>query len=477
MVTPLSPAARRQIIAFDPADPDAVSVTAFCKSMKISRRSFYTIRARHMEESQGALHPRSSAPHNTQRKYDETVTRVLLEARADLKSDGWDYGPMSIRFEIAVNERVGPPIPSVSTIARLLRAAGAVEANPKKRPKSSYIRFQRDQAMAMWQIDAFEYRLHDRAKTKVTIYQVIDDATRKDVGTAVFADHENSVDAMAVMKACIGAFGAPHEVLSDNQAAFNQLRQGRVGPMEQYLASQGTLAISGRQYHPQTQGKNERSHRTLHRYLEAHQPTSLEAVHERIAVYREHYNHRRPHQSLPPRTTPQQTWELIDHAAPKPPLDPAVLEHKAAEYRKRRLRLNQILRQAESPPRAKWLEAARPSQEEPVEASGPQLITVTRDNPAVFFQGYRIGPPAKFANRQYYRTVSDDQLAYWCAEEGELVVAIPLPIVAFSGAKRYLNSYNIQGAWLNEPTPNWIKKHREATQKFQQTEPIKEPTQ
>src|SRR5699024_11742409 len=87
MVTPLSPAARRQIIAFDPADPDAVSVTAFCKSMKISRRSFYTIRARHMEESQGALHPRSSAPHNTQRKYDETVTRVLLEARADLKSD------------------------------------------------------------------------------------------------------------------------------------------------------------------------------------------------------------------------------------------------------------------------------------------------------------------------------------------------------------------------------------------------------
>src|SRR5699024_3868602 len=114
MVTPLSPTAGRQMIAFDSADPDAVSVTAVCKSMKISRSCFDTIRARHMEESQGALHTRSSAPHNTQRKYDETVTRVLLEARADLKSDGWDYGPMSIRFEIAVNERVGPPIPSVS---------------------------------------------------------------------------------------------------------------------------------------------------------------------------------------------------------------------------------------------------------------------------------------------------------------------------------------------------------------------------
>ncbi|OAV62447.1 helix-turn-helix domain-containing protein [Enteractinococcus helveticum] len=145
MVTPLSPAVRRKIIAFDPADPDAVTVSEFCKTLKISRRSFYTIRTRYAEESQAALHPRSSAPHTTQRVYDESVTRVLLAARADLKSRGWDYGPMSIRFEIAIEQLLDPPIPSVSTIARLLRAAGAVEANPKKRPKSSYVRFQRDQ--------------------------------------------------------------------------------------------------------------------------------------------------------------------------------------------------------------------------------------------------------------------------------------------------------------------------------------------
>src|SRR5699024_5161472 len=139
MVTPLSPAARRQIIAFDPADPDAVSVTAFCKSMKISRRSFYTIRARHMEESQRALHPRSSAPHNTQRKYDETVTRVLLEARAYLHSHRCDDGSMSIRFESAVKESVGVLIPLVTTIDRLLRDFIAVKVNRKKRPKTSYI--------------------------------------------------------------------------------------------------------------------------------------------------------------------------------------------------------------------------------------------------------------------------------------------------------------------------------------------------
>lgn len=97
---------------------------------------------------------------------------------------------MSIRFESAIEQLLDPPIPSVSTIARLLRAAGAVEATPKKRPKSSYVRFQRDQAMALWQDDAFEYKLFDQSRSTVTIYQVLDDATRKEMGTTAFVDHD-----------------------------------------------------------------------------------------------------------------------------------------------------------------------------------------------------------------------------------------------------------------------------------------------
>lgn len=384
MVTPLSQAVRQKIITFDPANPDAVKVSEFCTSLKISRRSFYTIRQRYAEESRAALHPRSSAPHRTQRVYDDSVTRVLLAARADLKSRGWDYGPMSIRFEIAVEHLVEPPIPSVSTIARLLRAAGAVEANPKKRPKSSYVGFQRSQTMALRQIDAFEYKLFDDHTSKVTIYQVLDDATRKDMGTTAFADPENADDAMTVMQACITAYGAPHEVLSENHSSFNQLGQGRVGAMELYLASVGSLAISGRTYHPQTQGKNERSHQTLYRFLQAHQPTSLEEVNALLVSYRQHYNHLRPHQSLPPNMT-------------------------------------------------------------------PQVITITGQNRAVFFQGWKIALPKNYAERQLYRTVADGQLAYWCVGEGDMVLSVPLPIVAITGPKKFVNSYNIQGVWLKDP--------------------------
>lgn len=91
-------------------------------------------------------------------------------------------GPRTIHYEAATQESFpGDAIPSVATIARLLSAVGQVDPAPKKRPKSSYIPFVRATAMALWQLDAFECRLADGQT--VTVYQVIDDATRYDVGT------------------------------------------------------------------------------------------------------------------------------------------------------------------------------------------------------------------------------------------------------------------------------------------------------
>ncbi len=58
----LPPAIRRQIIAFDPAAPDAPSVSEFCRAVGISRPSFYNLRERYAAEGNAALNPRSRAP-------------------------------------------------------------------------------------------------------------------------------------------------------------------------------------------------------------------------------------------------------------------------------------------------------------------------------------------------------------------------------------------------------------------------------
>ncbi|MGC2865536.1 DDE-type integrase/transposase/recombinase [Corynebacterium glutamicum] len=102
--------------------------------------------------------------------------------------------------------------------------------------------------MEMWQIDGFIYTLHDSDLTRVTIYQILDDATRFDVGTCVFPANENSVDARTALEQAIAHFGAPHELLSDNGSAFNRMWQGYVGSLETpfWCNNLAKVTLSGR---------------------------------------------------------------------------------------------------------------------------------------------------------------------------------------------------------------------------------------
>lgn len=64
-----SPRVRAMIINFDPTQPDALTVSEFCKTQKISRTIFYRLRRRAARESAAALYPESRAPKSPARKY------------------------------------------------------------------------------------------------------------------------------------------------------------------------------------------------------------------------------------------------------------------------------------------------------------------------------------------------------------------------------------------------------------------------
>ena len=147
--------------------------------------------------------------------------------------------------------------------------------------------------------------------TKALIYQLLDDGTRFDVGTQAFARLENGEDAIAALQAAFNDYGIPQQLLSDNGVAVKQSRRGIIGQAELFLAALGCHGITGSVRHPQTQGKNERSHQTPIRFLDAHTPKTLEQLSKLLAKYREHYNYRRRHQALKVGTTyltPGQAW-------------------------------------------------------------------------------------------------------------------------------------------------------------------------
>jgi transposase InsO family protein len=99
------------------------------------------------------------------------------------------------------------------------------------------------------------------------IFHLIDDHARFAVASHV-AWGETSEAAIAVVRKGIEAHGVPQRLLSDNGAALNPSRRGALGQLVAYVTTLGVEAITGKPYKPTTQGKNERFHQTLFRFLD-----------------------------------------------------------------------------------------------------------------------------------------------------------------------------------------------------------------
>lgn len=151
------------------------------------------------------------------------------------------------------------------------------------------------------------------------IFELIDDHSRFAVATHVTWG-ETSEGAIAVVKKGIAAYGVPQRLLTDNGAALNPSRRGAVGQLVTSVTRLGVEPITGKPYKPTTQGKNERFHQTLFRWLDK-QPlaASIEELQVQVDEFDRIYNTERPHQGLPGRITPLQAWEATPKADPPRP--------------------------------------------------------------------------------------------------------------------------------------------------------------
>jgi transposase InsO family protein len=208
-------------------------------------------------------------------------------------------------------------VPSVASLARVFRLAGVARLEPKKKPRSAWRRFVYPAPNACWQLDATEYVL--TGGRRCVIFQLIDDHSRYAVASHV-ASGETADAAIAVFDKAIAAHGVPQRLLSDNGVALNPSRRGFVGQLVEHVSRLGVEAITGKPYKPTTQGKNERFHQTLFRYLDK-QPLadSLDALQVQVDAFDRVYNTQRPHQGLPGRVTPQAAWDATTKADPPRP--------------------------------------------------------------------------------------------------------------------------------------------------------------
>lgn len=306
----------RLAIAQWPPDAPRGSVTTFCAEHGISRKTFYAILARAKSEGQAAaLEPRSRRPHTSPTRITDDVQQQALGVRAALESSGLDHGPVSVHDKMLALGMT--PVPSVASLARIFRGKGVARLEPKKKPRAAYRRFVYPAPNACWQLDATEYVL--TGGRKCVIFQLQDDHSRKAVASHV-APGETAQDALRVVKKGIASHGVPQRLLTDNGLALNPTRRGWEGQLVAYVTSLGVEAITGKPYKPTTQGKNERFHQTLFRWLDK-QPlaSSIAELQEQVDRFDVIYNTERPHQGLPGRITPQQAWDATPVAEPPRP--------------------------------------------------------------------------------------------------------------------------------------------------------------
>lgn len=233
-----------------------------------------------------------------------------------MEQSGLDHGPISVHDKMRTLRM--DPVPSTASLARIFRQAGVARAEPKKKPRAAYRRFVYPAPNACWQLDATEYVL--AGGRKCVIFQLIDDHSRLAVASHVAAG-ETSDAAVHVVAKGIAAHGVPQRLLTDNGVALNPSRRGIVGQLVDYVTRLGVKPITGKPHKPTTQGKNERFHQTLFRYLDK-QPiaATLAQLQAQVDEFDRIYNTERPHQGLPGHVAPQQAWDATPAAEPPRPL-------------------------------------------------------------------------------------------------------------------------------------------------------------
>ncbi len=262
-----------------------------------------------------------SRPHHQPKK----TTQWLIDKVIGLKKERPEIGGQAASQHLARFESVEL---SPKTVSKIFKKHGlpdgdqaAAEASYKVRKDDGRLveqtvekeigeweRFCRPNPNDMWQMDIMSFYIRDAHR--VCLITALDDCSRYIVNWGLFRD-QTADNVLEVLRGALAKHGAPGEVLTDNGAQFKHW--GGVTRFEKLLQKLDVQHVKARPHHPQTCGKIEAYHKTIHRELiDKEFFVSQEAASEKITRFVEHYNHARPHTSLDGFTPADRYFGVID---------------------------------------------------------------------------------------------------------------------------------------------------------------------
>ncbi len=263
------------------------SLSALCKEYGISRPTAYKWIERF--QSGEGLSDHSHEAFFKPRKTPWEKEELILETRNEHPT----WGPRKIRRFL--EEKGYDELPATTTIADILKRNGCISAESSE-AHTPWKRFEKDKANEMWQMD---YKGNFGLANGIRCYPltILDDHSRFSLCINA-KDNERWLPAKACLEQVFIEYGLPKAILCDNGNPWGSLGKGYT-LFDIWMMQMNVLPIHGRILHPQTQGKDERFHRTLKEdVLKRTILRDLKHAQEEFDKFRYCYNYERPHDSL-----------------------------------------------------------------------------------------------------------------------------------------------------------------------------------
>jgi transposase InsO family protein len=302
---------RREFVML--AEKAGADVSGLCRRFGISRKTGYKWIGRSRSEGEAGLVDRSRRPHRSPKRSGEVIERAVIEVRQ--KHPAW--GGRKLRRVLLNQGEHGLQVPAASTIGEILKRHGMIDEVESEKHRA-FVRFEKMQPNELWQMD-FKGHVAMRNGQRCHPLTVLDDHSRFNVGLIACAD-ERTETAQKALTGLLERYGQPRRILCDNGSPWGSCGGEPYTRLGVWLMLHGIGISHGRAYHPQTQGKDERFHRTFNvELLSRELLADLSDSQNRFVQWREIYNCIRPHEALGMQP-PISRWRPSERAYdPNPP--------------------------------------------------------------------------------------------------------------------------------------------------------------
>jgi transposase InsO family protein len=268
--------------------PDA-NVRELCRRFQVSPKTAYKWLTRFRLQGEQGLIDRSRRPvRSPERTPDEMEQRILGLRK---RHPAWGGRKLRARLlALGVDD-----VPAASTITAILHRHGLIdpEQATDHRPHCC---FEHDAPNRLWQMDFKGHFATDQGRCHPLT--VLDDHSRFSLGLFACAD-ERTETVQGHLTTLFRRYGLPERILCDNGPPWGSGPDAEHTPLTVWWLRLGIGVSHGRPYHPQTQGKDERFHRTFKaEVLQGAHFRNVSDCQPRFDAWRMVYNHERPHESL-----------------------------------------------------------------------------------------------------------------------------------------------------------------------------------